>query len=124
MRHPIPFTAFAFALVLPLAPAGARAQALSLAAAQRKAEREAPALAVQGAALRVARANAISAGELPDPRLVAGIENVPVDGADRWNVTRDFMTMRRVGIAQDIVAPEKRRLRGERGRLEVVREEA
>jgi outer membrane protein TolC len=105
-------------------PIEASAQALSLAEAQRLAAREAPALEAQEAAVRAAREASAFASELPDPRLIAGVENLPIDGADRFSTSRDFMTMRKVGIAQDFVRGEKLRLRGVRAEAEVRKESA
>ena len=49
-----------------------------------------------------------SAGELPDPKLKFGIENVPVQGSNNQRLTREGMTMQRVGIMQRYVSAEKR----------------
>jgi outer membrane protein TolC len=53
----------------------------------------------------------ISAGQLPDPMLKVGVDNLPVNGPQRFTIGQDFMTMRRIGIEQEWVSPEKRRLR-------------
>ena len=42
-----------------------------------------------------AREMSVAAGELPDPKLIGGFENVPTEGADAWSLDRDFMTMTR-----------------------------
>jgi outer membrane protein TolC len=42
------------------------------------------------------------------------VDNLPVNGADRFSLTRDFMTMRRIGIMQEVPSTEKRRLRAQR----------
>ena len=105
-------------------PASGFAQALSLAEAQRLAGRDTPQLAAQEAAIRAAREASIGAAELPDPKLIAGIDNLPVDGADRFSLTRDFMTMRKIGVMQDFVRGEKLQLRGERAQAEVRKEVA
>jgi outer membrane protein TolC len=102
----------------------AAAQELSLQEAQMLATAAAPQLIAQSASIRAARASSQAAQELPDPRLVAALENVPTDGADKWSLTRDGMTMRRIGVMQDFPREEKRRLRGERAEAEVRREEA
>jgi outer membrane protein TolC len=76
-------------------------------------------LAVQRShATRSARAAASSAGEtaraaaqLPDPMLSVGVENLPVTGPDRFDSTRDFQTMKRIGISQEWVSAEKRSAR-------------
>ncbi|WP_250478277.1 TolC family protein [Caballeronia sp. INML1] len=69
--------------------------------------------AVMGAAQASVRASseaAVRAGQLPDPMLKAGIDNLPVTGQQKFTVGQDFMTMRRVGIEQEWVSGEKRRL--------------
>ncbi len=57
---------------------------------------------------------AAQAGQLPDPMLKLGIDNLPVDGPDRWSLSRDFMTMRRIGIEQSWVSADKRAARSAR----------
>src|SRR5215218_8624249 len=80
-------------------------QALELAAQRSQAARAARAGA-SGAA-EAARA----AGQLPDPMLSVGVDNLPVTGPDRLRTTADSMTMKRVGISQEWVSPDKRALR-------------
>src|SRR5689334_24662412 len=109
---------------LSIAAVSAFAQPLSLAEAQKLALKEAPALAAQEAALRAAREGAAGADQLPDPKLIAGLDNVPVEGPDKWSLTKDSMTMRRLGVMQDFVLPGKLRLRGERAAAEVSKESA
>ena len=53
-------------------------------------------------------AMADSARELPDPQLRFGIENVPVQGSNGRRLTREGMTMQRVGVMQRYVSEEKR----------------
>lgn len=73
-------------------------------------------LAVQrSAAARAARAGTLSAleaaraaGQLPDPMLTVGVDNLPVTGADRFSTTRESMTMKRVGISQEWLSADKR----------------
>jgi outer membrane protein TolC len=100
------------------------ATSLGLEEALRQAEAGSSQLAAQRASADAAAALVIPAGENPDPKLVFGIENVPADGADKWNVTADSMTMRRVGVAQDFVRREKLGLRGAKAAAESQREEA
>lgn len=57
---------------------------------------------------------AARATQLPDPMLKVGIENLPVSGPDRWRISGDFMTMRRIGIEQQWVSSEKRQARATR----------
>lgn len=87
---------------------------LSLAEALRVAVANSPQLTSQRAMVEAAREMAGPAGELPDPKLKVGIENVPTDGVDRWSLTRDFMTMSKIGVMQEFPREEKRRLRSQR----------
>lgn len=80
-------------------------QALDL-AAQRSQGAHAARAGASGAA-EAARA----AGQLPDPMLSVGIDNLPVTGPDRLRTTADSMTMKRFGISQEWVSTEKRALR-------------
>src|SRR5438067_5600960 len=73
------------------------------------------------AAASSARETAVAAGQLPDPVLKAGIDNLPVNGPDRFSLTNDFMTMRRVGVMQELTSADKRRLRTERAERDVQR---
>lgn len=100
------------------------AAALSLDEALRVAETRSPQLAAQRAAVEAAAALVPAAREHPDPKLVVGVENVPVEGGDRWSLNRDFMTMRRVGVMQDFVRQEKRDARGAKAEAELQRESA
>ncbi|MDP1535207.1 MAG: TolC family protein, partial [Rubrivivax sp.] len=68
----------------------------------------------QDAAAAAAREMALAAGQLPDPTLKAGVNNLPIDGADRLSLTRDFMTMRSVGVMQEFTRDNKRKARSAR----------
>ncbi len=87
---------------------------LTLAEAQRRAIERSLQIPAQDAAVVASREMAVAAGQLPDPVLRLGIDNLPADGPDQFSFTRDFMTMRRVGVMQEITRPDKRRLRAER----------
>lgn len=71
-------------------------------------------LAANNASITASREMAAAAGELPDPVLKLGIENLPVNGPDRLSLSRDFMTMRRIGLSQELPSAQKRQLRSER----------
>ena len=79
-------------------------------------------LVAQDAAVTAAREMSVSAGQLPDPVLRLGVDNLPVTGEDRYSVTRDFMTMRRIGVMQEFTREEKRRLKSQRSEREAERE--
>ena len=103
-----------FCGVFALAMLSAHAQSLSLEEAQRRAVDRSRQLAAQDASVRSSREMAVAAGQLPDPVLKAGIDNLPINGDDRFSLTRDFMTMRRIGIMQELTRSEKRELRAQR----------
>jgi len=105
------------ALAVPLARA-VDTEPLPLAEALKIGEKISPRLAAQGAALAAATELVPRARELPDPKLRIGVDNLPVNGADRFRYDADFMTMRKIGLMQDFPNAEKRRLRGERAALE------
>jgi len=87
---------------------------LSLAEAQRLAVARSQQLVAQDSMIASAREMAVAAGQLPDPVLKLGVDNVPVNGTDRFSLGTDFMTMRRVGVMQEITRGDKRRLKSER----------
>jgi len=115
-----PIACFCFiglALAVPLARA-ASTEPLPLAEALKIGEKISPRLAAQSAALAATEELVPRAGELPDPKLRIGVDNLPVNGADRFRYDSDFMTMRKIGVMQDFPNGEKRKLRGERAARE------
>ena len=94
---------------------------LSLGEAQRVAVKRSLQLESQSLGVGAARDMAVAAGQLPDPVLSVGVENLPVEGADRFSLTRDFMTMRRIGVMQEMTSKEKRTLRAERFEKEALK---
>jgi outer membrane protein TolC len=76
------------------------------------------------AGVEAARSLAESAGRLPDPSLIIGIDNLPVTGSEAYSTTRDFMTMRKVGVMQQFPRAEKRRLQHRRAEVEGQRADA
>jgi outer membrane protein TolC len=71
-------------------------------------------LVAQDSAITASREMAVSAAQLPDPVAKLGVTNLPVNGEDRFSLTRDFMTMRSVGVMQELTRAEKREARAER----------
>lgn len=49
-----------------------------------------------------------SAQQLPDPKLKLGIENLPLGGNNASRLTREGMTMQKVGVMQEYVSSTKR----------------
>src|SRR5580704_7736259 len=73
-------------------------QTLSLEEAVDQALQETPQVAASAATLEAMQTVAPSAGHLPNPELVTGVDNLPVTTAERYSFTRDFMTMRKIGV--------------------------
>ena len=97
------------------------AEALTLLEAQRLAVAQSQQLAAQDASIKASQQQALAAGQLPDPVLKLGVDSLPVNGSDRFSMTRDFMTMRRIGLSQEIPRAEKRQLRTEQFERETMR---
>jgi outer membrane protein TolC len=126
VRLPVTRTAALLAVLILGCPllALAAERPLSLAEALAIAVRDSSLLAAQRSAVTAAQETAGSARELPDPKLKLGLDNVPVEGADKYSLTRDFMTMRRIGVAQEFPRAEKRDIKGHRAEHQVAREQA
>jgi outer membrane protein TolC len=107
-------------VLVALRPAAAEPP-LSLAEALKIAVGRSQQIVSQRAMVDAAREMSISGGELPDPKLKVGVENVPTDGADAWTLNRDFMTMSKIGVMQEFPRAEKRRLRSERAQRDAER---
>jgi outer membrane protein, heavy metal efflux system len=95
---------------------------LSFDAALKLADERAPDLTARRHALDSAERAQPAADSLPDPRLVLGVDNVPIEGADAWKLDRDSMTMRRIGLMQEVPNGAKRRARADRARAITERE--
>jgi outer membrane protein, heavy metal efflux system len=89
------------------------AEPLSLEAAVERALQIAPQVSARTANLEAKQALVTSAGRLPDPELVIGVDNLPVTGPDAYSTTSDFMTMRKVGVMQAFPAATKRKLQSQ-----------
>jgi outer membrane protein TolC len=61
--------------------------------------------------VRAAELSVRPAGQLPDPQLVLGLQNVPIEGPDAYRLDRDEMSMQAVGIMQDMPSGPERRAR-------------
>lgn len=105
----------AIAVALALTACGAQADnVLDFDQALRLAQERSRQLRAQDAAATAAREMAVAAGQLPDPTLKAGINNLPIDGPDQFSLSRDFMTMRSLGVAQEFTREGKRQARAAR----------
>ena len=64
------------------------------------------------------------ADALPDPKLIIGIDNLPIEGPDRYTLNRDSMTMRRIGLMQEVPNGDKRLARRQLAEASMTRAEA
>jgi outer membrane protein, heavy metal efflux system len=96
--------------LLVLAPGWVHAQ-LSFNEALTLATHDAPRLNADAARVAALRAEAIPSDALPDPKLVVGVENLPITGQDSFSFTRDFMTMEKIGVQQAWTNRAKREAR-------------
>ncbi|WLI75073.1 TolC family protein [Kosakonia sp. H02] len=95
-------------VLLGLMCSAVQAESLTLTQTLAAAERYSAELSANRNEARALDAMADSARQLPDPKLKFGIENVPVQGNNNGRLTREGMTMQRVGIMQQYVSAEKR----------------
>lgn len=102
----------------------APAFALTYAEAQVLAEQSSSALHAQRAALAGSVAAQGAAAALPDPRLSVGVENLPISGPDRFSPSRDFMTMQRIALMQEVPNRAKREARSQGAQARAERERA
>jgi len=87
---------------------------LSLESALKLAQTRSSLLIAQDNAATASREMAVSAGQLPDLTLKLGINNLPVTSSDRFSLSRDFMTMRSIGVMQEFTRYDKREARAAR----------
>ncbi|QBB69436.1 hypothetical protein ELE36_03065 [Pseudolysobacter antarcticus] len=106
------------------AASASEATPLSLDEAVQLAGIHAPTLDARQAAVESAEHTVLPAGQLPDPELVFGIDSLPVTTDERFSLTRDNFTERKIGLMQTFTRPEKRRLRSERAEAGAARERA
>ncbi|MGP3593921.1 TolC family protein [Vagococcus sp. WN89Y] len=95
-------------IVLGLICSAAQAESLTLTQTLAAAERYSAELSANQNEARALNAMAESARQLPDPKLKFGLDNVPVQGGNGRRLTREGMTMQRIGIMQQYVSAEKR----------------
>ena len=98
---------------------GVDAADLSFEQALQRAVEQTPQLRQRQADLAGASSAMVAADALPDPKVFAGIDNLPVQGADRFTLTRDFMTMQKIGVIQEIPNAARRRARAESSQARV-----
>jgi outer membrane protein TolC len=108
------FRALAASAALALAALSAHGAPLTFDDALRLAQERSRQLPAQDAAAAAAREMAAAAAQRPDPVLKVGLDNLPVNGPDAGSLTRDFMTMRTIGVSQEFTREDKRQARSAR----------
>ncbi|MEJ7745711.1 MAG: TolC family protein [Luteimonas sp.] len=108
-RHAL--AGIALACVFSLNPAWAAPPVVGFDEAIRLAVERAPELDARRSQTEAARHEAVRAAALPDPKLSAGIDNLPVTGSDAFDFGADMMTMKRIGLIQEFPARAKRQAR-------------
>ena len=109
--HTSAISRIAWALLMGVGALLVHAAPLTLDDALRLAQERSRQLPAQEASAAAAREMAIAAGQRPDPTLKAGINNLPINGSDRFSLTRDFMTMRSIGVMQEFTRDGKLKAR-------------
>lgn len=92
----------------------AQAAPLALDEAERLALERQPQILAAQAQAHADRAAAVAKRQLPDPKLMVGVRDFPVNGPAAYSFTGDDFTMTEIGVSQDFPRAEKRRLQGER----------
>ena len=87
------------------------ASALSFEDTVRLAVERAPTLDARRLQGVAAREEAARASALPDPQLTVGIDNLTLTGSDAFDFRADDMTMKRIGLMQEVPARAKRQAR-------------
>lgn len=100
-----------FGLAVPIVVRAESTPSLSLEEAVALATTRAANAEVSRGALESAKQMAVAAGQLPDPVLKLGVNNVPTNGPDQFSLSRDFMTQRSISVVQEFTRPDKRRAR-------------
>lgn len=107
-----------------LASVPAIASPLTFTATLERAHAFAPSVEARALRTRAARTAADAADALPDPQLDFSLQNVPVTGPEAFSLGRDFMTMKTIGIRQEIPNLAKRHARLGRAEADIAAAEA
>lgn len=117
----LPKAALAISFLTAIHGALAAPQPLTLGEAQLRAVARSRQLGAQDQALTAANEMAVASGQRPNPVLKVGIDNLPVSGPDRLSLGNDFMTMRRIGLSQELTRADKLHWRSARYQIEGVK---
>lgn len=100
-------------------PTAAFAEPLTFGEALARASEQAPSLRARSLEIEARRSTAVSAGQLPDPKLGLGLDNFPVSGPPAFTFGGDDMTMARLGVSQEVPNGAKRRARSGRAQADI-----
>ena len=100
------------------APTNYSGPPLTLAAAGELALEAQPVLLSRTASIAARDDAAVVAAQLPDPTLMSGLRDVPVNSRERFSLRKDDFTVFTVGVRQEFPRGAKRRLRGARLQLQ------
>ena len=123
-RAPLRVRSLCAALIFASAGAFAQQAPVTLETALQAATDQSSAIQAAGASVRASSQTVIKAGQLPEPVLSAGIDDLPINGSQGFTIGQNILTMRRIGIEQEWVSRDKRRLRSALADNEVSRERA
>ncbi|MCR6496308.1 TolC family protein [Thermomonas sp. S9] len=105
------WAALALALGFVAMPVRSAPAGLSFDEALRLATERAPMLQARQSQVAATREEAARAAALPDPKFTLGIANLPVTGANAFDIGADDMTMKQIGLMQEFPARAKRQAR-------------
>jgi outer membrane protein TolC len=123
-RAPLRVPALCVALAFASVAAHAQEAAVTLDAAIQAATSNSASMQAAQASVRASSQAAVKAGQLPEPAISAGIDDLPINGQQGFTIGQNILTMRRIGIEQEWVSREKRQLRSALADSEVGRERA
>lgn len=129
MKNNLPSQASCWLLLVFIATASAAAAldatfVLSLEEAAGLSLVDQPILSGHEAVINANERQAISAAQLPDPKLSAGLKELPVNTREAFSLRRDNFTEFTVGLSQELPRADKRRLKGERKQFDAETERA
>jgi cobalt-zinc-cadmium efflux system outer membrane protein len=107
------------AALVTLTAMSAEAAPLTFAATLKLALDKAPSLGAREAAVTGAKAAALAAGQLPDPKLAVGADNFPISGPSSGRPDLESMSDVRLGLMQDVPNGAKRRTQRQRATADI-----
>ena len=103
-RAPLRARSLCAALILASAAAYAQEAPVTLDAALQAATDRSATMGAAQASVSASSEAAVKAGQLPNPMLAAGVDNLPINGSQGFTIGQNILTMRRIGIEQEWVS--------------------